>query len=214
MTGVALGKGTNEMLLARVNALREEPGGASRFFVADLNGPLYILDKQTKKLMTYLDFNGREGHSGLFHNLSWERGYGNGLNGFYFDPDYKRNGKFYTVHMEDPALTGSSMPDNKNFPGLNLSGYTTTPLISTPGPNVNANFVYDGMGRREKKTINGSLTEFLYDDLNPVQETSGATVLKYQIKSGKRRRNNRGAAGKPFDSAPELDFGSLSHSWV
>ena len=110
MTGAVLGKGTNEMLLARVNALREEPGGGSRFFVADLNGPLYILDKQTKKLTTYLDFNGREGHPGLFHNLSWERGYGNGLNGFYFDPDYKRNGKFYTVHMEDPVLTGSALP--------------------------------------------------------------------------------------------------------
>ena len=33
--------------LARVNFLRDEPGGR-RFFVNDLNGPLYILDKQTK----------------------------------------------------------------------------------------------------------------------------------------------------------------------
>jgi hypothetical protein len=37
--------------------------------------------------------------------------------------------------------------------------------------------VYDGTGRREKKTINSNLTEFLYDNLNPVQETSGANVL-------------------------------------
>lgn len=42
---------------------------------------------------------------------------------------------------------------------------------------MNASFVYDGLGRREAKTINGSLTEFLYDRVNPVQETSGATVL-------------------------------------
>jgi RHS repeat-associated protein len=42
---------------------------------------------------------------------------------------------------------------------------------------VNATFVYDGLGRREKKTINGNLTEFLYDGLNPVQETAGTTVL-------------------------------------
>jgi hypothetical protein len=42
---------------------------------------------------------------------------------------------------------------------------------------VNATFVYDGLGRREKKAINGNLTEFLFDRLNPVQETSGATVL-------------------------------------
>ncbi len=33
--------------LARVNNMREEPGGR-RFFVNDLNGPLYILDKRTK----------------------------------------------------------------------------------------------------------------------------------------------------------------------
>ena len=50
-------------------------------------------------------------------------------------------------------------------------------LVGISGPTVNASFVYDGIGRREKKTINGSLTEFLYDALNPVQESSGVTVL-------------------------------------
>src|SRR5512145_1313021 len=41
--------------LARVNFLRDEPSidapagaGGRRFFVNDLNGPLYLLDKQTK----------------------------------------------------------------------------------------------------------------------------------------------------------------------
>jgi YD repeat-containing protein len=50
-------------------------------------------------------------------------------------------------------------------------------LVGITAPNVNATFVYDGLGRREKTTTNGSLTEFLYDGVNPVQETSGATVL-------------------------------------
>ena len=50
-------------------------------------------------------------------------------------------------------------------------------LTGISGPGVNVSFVYDGVGRRQKKTINSSLTEFLYDGLNPVQETSGATVL-------------------------------------
>ena len=40
-----------------------------------------------------------------------------------------------------------------------------------------ASFIYDGLGRRQKKTIGASPTEFLYDGVNPVQETSGATVL-------------------------------------
>ncbi len=50
-------------------------------------------------------------------------------------------------------------------------------LVGISGPGVSASFVYDGLGRREKKTINASLTEFLFDGVNPVQETSGAAVL-------------------------------------
>ena len=49
MTGSADGKGSNDVLLSRVNTLREEAGGSSRLFISDLNGPLYIVDKQTKK---------------------------------------------------------------------------------------------------------------------------------------------------------------------
>jgi hypothetical protein len=136
MTGLVDGKGSNDVLLARVNALREEPGGANRLFITDLNGPLYILDKDTKKFTTYLDFNGRDSHGGLFHKLFTEAGYGSGLNAFYFDPDYHKNGKFYTVHFEDESLPGSNLPDNTRFPGLNLSGYTTTEPVTTPGPTM------------------------------------------------------------------------------
>jgi YD repeat-containing protein len=50
-------------------------------------------------------------------------------------------------------------------------------LAAISGPNVNASFVYDGLGRRQKKTINSNPTEFLYDGINPVQESSGVAVL-------------------------------------
>lgn len=50
-------------------------------------------------------------------------------------------------------------------------------MTGISGPAVSASFVYDGLGRREKKTINSTLTEFLFDGRNPVQETSGSTVL-------------------------------------
>ena len=96
MTGLVDGKGSNELLLSRVNTIREEAGGANRFFISDLNGPLYIFDKATKKFTVYLDFNGSRDKSGIFRKLFITRGYGNGLNGFYLDPDYTRNGKFYT----------------------------------------------------------------------------------------------------------------------
>ena len=88
--------------LARVNFMRDEPGGR-RFFVNDLNGPLYILDKQTKTFTTYLDFNGRRRRPGLFPKFTFERNFATGLTNFIFDPDYARNGVFYTLHMEDPA---------------------------------------------------------------------------------------------------------------
>ncbi len=136
VTGLPDGKGSNDALLSRVNTIREEPGGANRLFVTDLNGPMYILDKEKKTFTVYLDFNGREGHTGMFRKLYVEAGYGNGLNGFYFDPDYRRNGKFYTVHNEDPSGVAPLMPDNSNFRGLNTSGYTTTPPIATPGPTL------------------------------------------------------------------------------
>ena len=65
-----------------------------------------------------------------------------------------------------------------NASGTTLYTWNTrNQLTGISGPGVTASFVYDGLGRREKKTINGSLTEFLFDGVNPVQETSGATVL-------------------------------------
>src|SRR5882757_7748180 len=97
MTGLVDGKGNNDLLLSRVNTLREEAGGAKRLFISDLNGPLYIFDKDSKKLTVYLDFNGTDGKAGIFRRLATKVGYGNGLNGFYLDPDFTRNGKFYTV---------------------------------------------------------------------------------------------------------------------
>ena len=97
MTGLVDGKGSNDLLLSRVNTLREEAGGSRRFFISDLNGPQYIVDKETNKFTVYLDFNGNSGKTGIFHKLTIVNGYGNGLNGFYLDPDYTKTGKFYTL---------------------------------------------------------------------------------------------------------------------
>jgi RHS repeat-associated protein len=76
---------------------------------------------------------------------------------------YDNNGNLQTI--TDPSGTTTYTWNARNQ------------LTGISGPGMSASFVYDGLGRREKKTINGSLTEFLYDGLNPVQETSGATIL-------------------------------------
>lgn len=133
ITGELDGQNTRG-LLARVNFLRDEPGGR-RFFVNDLNGPLYILDKQTREFTVYLDFNGLAGRPGLFPKFTFERNFATGLINFLFDPEYVQSGAFYTLHMEDPAGEGSPAPKPGVVAGLDLAGYTTTPAIPTPTVN-------------------------------------------------------------------------------
>jgi mono/diheme cytochrome c family protein len=116
--------------LARANFMRDEPGGR-RFFVSDLNGPLYLLDKGTKTFTKYLDFNGLDG-GGLFPKFTYARNFATGLTNVVLDPDYARNGVFYTLHMEDPSTPGPAAPRSGVVPGLDLSGYTTTAAVKTP----------------------------------------------------------------------------------
>src|SRR5947207_3344345 len=87
ITGTPDGLGNNAGALARVNFLREEPAPAHRFFVNDLNGPLYILDRATRGFTQYLDFNGHAPHTGLFDRLPTENGLASGFISFQFDPD-------------------------------------------------------------------------------------------------------------------------------
>jgi hypothetical protein len=131
ITGELDGQNTRG-LLARDNFLRDEPGGR-RFFVNDLNGPLYILDKKTREFATYLAFNGRGDRPGMFDKLPFEAGFANGFISFQFDPDYRRNGRFYTIHLEQPSVAGSLVPDVTHAPGLIVAGYTATAPIATPG---------------------------------------------------------------------------------
>ena len=121
--------------LGRVNFLRSEPASApqssSRFFVNDMNRNLYILDKSTKTFTPYVNFEE------VFPKFDNDPGYAGGLVTLAFDPNYGDNGKFYTVHTEDPNKSGSAVPTNSNLPGLDLSGgYTTTTVVNPPAGTV------------------------------------------------------------------------------
>ena len=159
ITGELDGQNTRG-LLARVNFLRDEPGGR-RFFANDLNGPLYILDKQKRTFTSYIDLNGAGGRLGLFAKFTFERNFATGLINFQFDPDYPRNGVFYTLHMEDATLTADAAPRTGAIPGLDLSGYTTTPAIP----------VHAGTGKIEREVI---LIE--WTDRNPDDSTFEGTA--------------------------------------
>jgi hypothetical protein len=128
-TGV-VGGGTNQGNLARVNFLAEDPANANQFWVNDLNGPLYILDRQTREFTEYLNFNGTGARAGLYDRLYYSQGgFAAGFITFQFDPDYANNGKFYTVHMESGS-SGSQIPTH---PNLNTSNYGPTASVDAPG---------------------------------------------------------------------------------
>src|ERR1700719_2851192 len=119
--------------LGRVNTLRPEPANAplaaSRIFVDDMNGTLYILETATKKFTSYLKF------ADIFPKFASDKGNASGIVSITFDPGYAKNGKFYTVHVENPVLEGSATPINTQVPSLNLTGYATTDPVNPPaGP--------------------------------------------------------------------------------
>jgi RHS repeat-associated protein len=65
-------------------------------------------------------------------------------------------------------LNGNLMSDGTNT----YTWDARNRLAAIAGP-LPANFVYDAAGRRNQKTVNGVITSFVYDRLNPVQEQSG-----------------------------------------
>jgi Glucose / Sorbosone dehydrogenase len=116
---------------ARVNVLIEEPGGG-RLFVAEHGGPLSIIDKTTRQAVTYINFNGSAGAPGLFPKFAPTGGFVSGLMGFVFDPDYRRNGVFYTLHLENPATEAPAAPKGGVLAGLDASRFVVTKPIEMP----------------------------------------------------------------------------------
>jgi hypothetical protein len=186
ITGDPASKGSNSSLLARESYIREEPGGnKERLFITDLNGPLYILNKKTKQITTYLDFNGANGKSGLFHRLTVAQGFGNGFSNLQFDPDFAHNGKFYTIHIEDPDLPGSDMPDNTHFPGVNLDGYTLTKAIEKPGPTKREGVVIEWTAKNPaSSTFEGTARELMRVQLGTVSHPMGDLIFNPTAKPG------------------------------
>jgi RHS repeat-associated protein len=65
---------------------------------------------------------------------------------------------------------------NLTSDGTNTYTWTARNQLATISGPVPASFVYDGVGRRMRKTINGTITDVLYDGLNSIQEVSGAAA--------------------------------------
>jgi Glucose / Sorbosone dehydrogenase len=154
---------SNTEYLARINFMAENPSNSDQFFVNDLNGPLYILDRQTKQFSQYLNFNGTGSAAGLYDRLYFNQGgFAAGLITFQFDPDYANNGKFYTVHMESGS-SGSQIPTH---PNLDTSSYGVTSSIDAPGSVSRVTVLVEWTDSNiNNNTFEGSARELLRMDM-------------------------------------------------
>ncbi|SNT54380.1 Glucose/arabinose dehydrogenase, beta-propeller fold [Asanoa hainanensis] len=91
------------MRQARINTIMELPDGSGRRAVPDLNGKLYLVENGVPHV--YLDV------AATFAPQFFSgRGLGQGFGYVAFHPNFKRNGKFYTIHTEQASLT-PEVPD-------------------------------------------------------------------------------------------------------
>ena len=175
----------NESAIARVNGIREETGGSHRLFLPIVSGPILIYEKKTKAFSTYLDFNGHGENRGLFKKFFTISGYGNGINGFTLDPDYAKNGKFYTTHMEDPSIEAPAGPQNAMFPGLKADDYQTTAPITTPGPVMHQGVLIEWTDSNpSNNTFEGTARELFRVWLNTRNHQLGEVVFNPTARPG------------------------------
>ena len=91
------------MRWARINYIGEVPDGSGRMYVPDLNGTMYVV--RNGRPHVYLDVKAQ------FEPYFFSgRGLGQGFGIVAFDPDFGRNGTFYTVHTELASST-TKVPD-------------------------------------------------------------------------------------------------------
>ena len=90
----------------RINYVGEIPDGSGRLYVPDLNGKLYFLDGRTKEQKVYLDVGAT-----FAPDFFSAQGLGQGFGFVTFHPEFKKNGKFYTVHVEAGEALKTKKPD-------------------------------------------------------------------------------------------------------
>jgi hypothetical protein len=96
-----------------------------------------------------------------------------------------REWKSPTIHLEDPSLPGSIMPDNTNFPGLKLDGYTTTPAIVTPPSHRSEGVIIEWTDTNiSNSTFEGTAREVLRLQLNTYSHPLGEFTFNPAARPG------------------------------
>jgi hypothetical protein len=108
----------------RINFIGSVPDGSGRMYVPDLNGKLYMVEHGTPH--EYLDVGGT--FKPAFFS---QKGLGQGFGFVTFHPRFKRNGRFYTVHVED-ASKATRQPDLTAEPNTIYHGVVTEWTADNP----------------------------------------------------------------------------------
>jgi glucose/arabinose dehydrogenase len=114
---------------ARINYLGEIPDGTHRLYVPDLNGLLNVI--QGRSPQVYVDVKTVVGASFLSG-----RGLGSGFGFVAFHPQFRTNGKFYTVHTEAVDTPTVKVPDLTPQPKTIVHGVVTEWTARTPSAKV------------------------------------------------------------------------------
>ncbi len=119
--------------LGRVTSMRSEPSNAplaaSRFFVNDQSGTLYILDKNSKQFTAYLNF------PQIFPKFVSDTGNTAGIVSIAFDPGTRRTASSTPCTSRNPTWKDPQPRPMLDFSSLNLTGYAITPAVNPPaGP--------------------------------------------------------------------------------
>jgi RHS repeat-associated protein len=91
------------------------------------------------------------------------------------------SGATYNAANHQTAVGGQALTYdlNGNLTGDGTNTYTwnaRNQLASISG-SLPASFVYDAFGRRQRTTLDGAITDVVYDGLNPVRQAVGATTV-------------------------------------
>ncbi|GAA2106627.1 PQQ-dependent sugar dehydrogenase [Actinomadura alba] len=105
------------MRQARINFIGEVPDGSGRMYVPDLNGKMYLVEHGQPHV--YLDVGAT-----FAPQFFSGRGLGQGFGIVAFAPDFKRSGRFYTVHTELASST-TETPDLTPQPNTVYHGVVT-----------------------------------------------------------------------------------------
>lgn len=77
--------------------------------------------------------------------------------------------------------------DNGNLTSDGTKTYTwnaRNELSSVSGPGLSSSFLYDSLGRRVRKTVNGVTTDYLWDGVDVVQEQQGGSATANMLMGG------------------------------